>query len=109
MRGRRGGGQGNTRTNDSCLCYPWLQHLDSPQNAWAPCLHPVRAALLSFVAPEALGSAALFNRVYGIPITRSQEGTATAEDKELGAARSRWVRRAVLNPLPFASHLVILC
>ncbi|KAG2442443.1 hypothetical protein HXX76_002529 [Chlamydomonas incerta] len=52
-------------------------------------------ALLSFVAPEALGSAAVFNRVYGIPITRSQEGTATAEDKELGAARSRELQSKV--------------
>ncbi|KAG2448210.1 hypothetical protein HYH02_006795 [Chlamydomonas schloesseri] len=52
-------------------------------------------ALLSFVAPDALGSAAVFNRVYGIPITRSQEGTATAEDKELGAARSSELKAKV--------------
>ncbi|PNH03572.1 DNA repair and recombination protein RAD54B [Tetrabaena socialis] len=45
-------------------------------------------ALLSFVVPDALGTAAVFNRVYGIPITRSQEGTATPAEKELGAARA---------------------
>ncbi|KAG2487885.1 hypothetical protein HYH03_013467 [Edaphochlamys debaryana] len=45
-------------------------------------------ALLSFVVPDALGTAAAFNRVYGLPITRSQEGTATTEEKELGAARA---------------------
>ncbi|GLC51026.1 hypothetical protein PLESTB_000458000 [Pleodorina starrii] len=45
-------------------------------------------ALLSFVVPDVLGSPAVFNRVYGIPITRSQEATATTEEKELGAARA---------------------
>ncbi|EFJ40540.1 hypothetical protein VOLCADRAFT_99672 [Volvox carteri f. nagariensis] len=45
-------------------------------------------ALLSFVVPDVLGTPAVFNRVYGIPITRSQEATATAEEKELGAGRA---------------------
>ncbi|GLI69785.1 hypothetical protein VaNZ11_014483, partial [Volvox africanus] len=36
-------------------------------------------ALLSFVVPDVLGTPAVFNRVYGIPITRAQEATATAE------------------------------
>ncbi|KXZ56939.1 hypothetical protein GPECTOR_1g847 [Gonium pectorale] len=45
-------------------------------------------ALLSFVVPDLLGTPQVFNRVYGLPITRSQEGTATPQEKELGASRA---------------------
>lgn len=46
-------------------------------------------ALVSFVAPELLGTPSTFRRVFGDPITRSQDRDAKPEEKELGAARAR--------------------
>ena len=47
-------------------------------------------ALLSFVAPELLGAAAVFRRVYSDPISKSRDREATRAEKELGEARARY-------------------
>ncbi|KAL6765798.1 SNF2 family N-terminal domain-containing protein [Haematococcus lacustris] len=52
-------------------------------------------ALLSFVAPDLLGTAAAFKCVYATPIARAQERDATQDDKELGASRAAELNRKV--------------
>lgn len=52
-------------------------------------------ALLSFVAPDLLGSPAVFKRLYGDPITASRDRAATAAQRELGASRAAELHAAV--------------
>lgn len=45
-------------------------------------------ALLNFVAPELLGTAPAFKRVFADPIQLAQDRNATPDDKDLGGARA---------------------
>ena len=52
-------------------------------------------AMCDFCNPDALGSLALFNRVFGNPITRSRDRDATRAEIKLGEARSAELSRRV--------------
>eukprot|EP00798_Chlamydomonas_sp_ICE-L_P002367 gene2367-8676_t len=79
-------------------------------------------ALLSFVAPNLLGTASLFKRVYSDPISKSRDREATEAEKEIGAARAselqsklaflvlrRTAAEHLAKHLPRLSQYVVFC
>lgn len=44
--------------------------------------------MVDFCNPDLLGTLPVFERVFGAPITRSRDRTATPEEKALGQERS---------------------
>jgi DNA repair and recombination protein RAD54B len=52
-------------------------------------------ALVDFACPGLLGPLPAFRRVFADPITRSEDGEATQQERELGAARSAELRARV--------------
>lgn len=71
--------------------------------------------------PDVLGSLPSFKTVFAVPVSRSQEPDATAEQKRLGAERSKELSRrmdvfllrrtsdAIAKFLPPLSSFVVFC
>jgi len=55
----------------------------------------LRAALTSFVCPDALGSQASFKTVFAAAIARAQDRNATPEEVALGGERSTELNRQI--------------